>query len=209
VVIAGVQLDPRRLGSGVYRYRTAELDPKTNMLFYRDGKTASISVTSRGSQLAITTNGKPDASIEMDDARPSTSDEITMVMAATLPLAYKPDARRIANIGLGSGLTTHTLLGDPSVERVDTVEIEAGMATGARAFGNRVTRTFSDPRSVIHLEDAKTFFSQQKQAYDVIVAEPSNPWVSGVSSLFSEEFYRTIGSYLMEDGVLVPSLQLY
>jgi len=209
VVMAVVQLDPRRLGSGVYRYRAAELDPKTNVLFFQDGKTASISVVSRGSQITISTNGKPDASIEMDSARPPVLDEITMVMAATLPLGYKPDARRVANIGLGSGLTTHTLLGDPSIERVDTVEIEAAIPVGAHAFGDRVARVFNDPRSTIHFEDAKTFFAQQKQAYDVIVAEPSNPWVSGVSSLFSEEFYRTIGSYLTEDGVLVQWLQLY
>ncbi len=209
VVMVGVQLEPQRLSSGVYRYRSAELAPKTAVLFYQDGKTASISVTAHGSQLMISTNGKPDASIEMDPAYPSGPDEITMVMAGTLALVYKPDARRVANIGLGSGLTTHTLLGDPAIERVDTVEIEAAMTVGARAFGDRVARTFTDSRSTIHLEDAKTFFSQQKQAYDVIVAEPSNPWVSGVSSLFSEEFYRTIGAYLTEDGVLIQWLQLY
>jgi spermidine synthase len=209
IVMVGVHLDPRRLGSGVYRYRTAELDPKTNVLFYKDGKTASISLTSRGSVVTIATNGKPDASIEMDPARPSVPDEITMVMAGTLPLVYAPDARRVANIGLGSGLTTQTLLGDPSIERVDTVEIEAAMAEAARGFGDRVDRTFTDPRSTIHLEDAKTFFSQQKQAYDAIIAEPSNPWVSGVSSLFSDEFYRRISQYLTEDGVLVQWLQLY
>ncbi len=179
------------------------------MLFFQDGKTASISVVSRGSQVTISTNGKPDASIEMDPARPPVLDEVTMIMAGTLPLGYKPDARRVANIGLGSGLTTHTLLGNPSIERVDTVEIEAAITVGAHAFGDRVARTFNDPRSTIHFEDAKTFFAQQKQAYDVIVAEPSNPWVSGVSSLFSEEFYRTIGNYLTEDGVFVQWLQLY
>jgi spermidine synthase len=209
VVMVGVDLDPRRLGSGVYRYRTAELDSKTNVLFYKDGKTASISLTSRGSLVTIATNGKPDASIEMDPARQAVPDEITMVMAGTLPLVYVPGARRVANIGLGSGLTTHTLLGDPSLERVDTIEIEPAMAEAAREFGDRVGRTFKDPRSTIHLEDAKTFFAQEKQAYDAIIAEPSNPWVSGVSSLFSDEFYRMIGNHLTEDGVLVQWLQLY
>ena len=209
LVMGTVHLDPRRLGSGVYRYRTAELDDKTNVLFYRDGKTASISLTTRGSVITISTNGKPDASIETNPSRGSALDEITMVMAGALPLAYRPDARRVANIGLGSGLTTHTLLGEPGIERVDTVEIEAAMRTAAHGFGDRVARTFEDPRSVIHLEDAKTFFSQQKRGYDVIVAEPSNPWVSGVASLFSDEFYRTIGNYLSEDGLLVQWLQLY
>jgi predicted membrane-bound spermidine synthase len=208
-VISGVHLDPRRLGSGVYRYRAAELDPQTTVLFYRDGKTASISLMSRGSQATLATNGKPDASIQLDPARPPVLDEITMVMLGVLPLAYKPDAQRVANIGLGSGLTTHTLLGSSSVRRVDTVEIEDAMTIAAQGFGDRVARTFQDPRSAIHVEDAKTFFSQQKQPYDVIVAEPSNPWVSGVASLFSEEFYRSIGHYLAEDGVLIQWLQLY
>ena len=209
VVMLSVPLEPKRLAAGVYRHGVPEFDAKTNVLFYRDGKTASISLISRGSVVSIATNGKPDASIEMNPARPPVIDEITMIMAGALPLAYQPHARRAANIGLGSGLTTHTLLGDPALEQVDTVEIEAQMITAAQGFGDRVSRTFADPRSVIHLEDAKAFFAQQKQLYDVIVAEPSNPWVSGVASLFSEEFYRSIGRYLSDDGVLVQWLQLY
>jgi predicted membrane-bound spermidine synthase len=208
-VMSSVQLDPRRLGSGVYRYRLAEINENAKVLFYRDGKTASISLVARGSEVTIATNGKPDASIELDPARHASVDEITMVMLGALPLAYKPDARRVATIGLGSGLTTHTLLGNPSLERVDTVEIEQAVTVAAQGFGDRVARTFHDRRSAIHVEDAKTFFAQQNEPYDVIVAEPSNPWVSGVASLFSDEFYRTIGHYLTEDGVLVQWLQLY
>lgn len=208
-VTSTVSFDPLRLGSGVYRYRSAELDPETEVLFYRDGKTASINLVRNASRITIATNGKPDASIEMNPSAPPAIDEITMVMAAALPLAYKTDARRVANIGLGSGLTAHTLLGEPSIERVDTVEIERAMMIAAHGFGDHVARTFNDPRSVIHIEDAKTFFSQQDEPYDIIVAEPSNPWVSGVASLFSEEFYRAIRNYLTTDGVLVQWLQLY
>jgi spermidine synthase len=210
LVMSSVHLDPRRLVSGVYRYKKAEVEASTQVLFYRDGKTATISfLLTNGSQATLGTNGKPDASIELDPRRPAMLDEVTMTMLGSLPLAYKPDARRVANIGLGSGLTTHVLLGDPSVERVDTVEIEQVMTIAAQGFGDRVARTFHDPRSVIHLEDAKTFFSQQKQRYDVIVAEPSNPWVSGVASLFSEEFYRSLERYLSDDGIFVQWLQLY
>jgi hypothetical protein len=209
VVVLTVDLDPKRLSSGVYRYRAPELDAATNMIYYRDGKTASISLMATGSQVTISTNGKPDASIQMDPRRARTRDEITMVMAAALPLAYNPSALRVANIGLGSGLTSHTFLADESLAQVDTIEIEAAMAVAAQGFGERVVRAFSDPRSTIHLEDAKTFFSLQSQDYDIIVAEPSNPWVSGVASLFSDEFYRSVRTYLSADGVLVQWLQLY
>jgi spermidine synthase len=208
-VMASVDLDPRRLGSGVYRYRTAELGASTEVLFYEDGKTSSISLTRDGSVVTISTNGKPDASIQMDPARSAISDEITMAMAGAVPLAYRPDARRAANIGLGSGLTTHTLLGAPSIERVDTIEIERAMITAAHGFADHVGRTFTDPRSSIHLEDAKTFFSEQSEKYDVIVSEPSNPWVSGVANLFSQEFYRRVRTYLAEDGIFVQWVHLY
>ena len=209
LVFTVVDLDPRRLVSGVYRYSSSELDEGTRILYYKDGKTATISLAVRDSQIAISTNGKPDAAIQMDPDKPPTTDEITMVMAAALPLTYKPDARLIANIGLGSGLTTHTLLADEAIEVVDTVEIESAMVAAAQGFGERVARAFNDPRSQIHTEDAKTFFSLQNRRYDAIIAEPSNPWVSGVASLFSQEFYRTVRNYLTDDGVLVQWLQLY
>jgi predicted membrane-bound spermidine synthase len=209
VVALAVHVDPRRLASGVYRYRSAQLDEAARVLYYRDGKAASVSLISVGSELIISTNGKPDAAIAMDPNAPRTPDEVTMVMAAALPLAYNPAAKEVANIGFGSGLTTHTLLADPQIERVDTIEIERAMIEAAHGFGDRVARAFTDPRSRIHLEDAKTFFSLQQRKYDVIVAEPSNPWVSGVASLFSEEFYRTVPNYLTDDGVFVQWLQLY
>jgi predicted membrane-bound spermidine synthase len=209
LVAVFVDLDPRRLGSGVYRYRNAELDERTRVLFYEDGKTASISLTVADSRVTIATNGKPDASIELDPAKPAALDEITMTMAGALPLAYNPGARRAANIGLGSGLTSNTLLADARLEHVDTIEIETAMVRAARGFGERVERTFNDPRSSIHIEDAKTFFSEQNATYDVIVSEPSNPWVSGVAGLFSQEFYRSVSNYLTPDGVFVQWLQLY
>jgi spermidine synthase len=209
LVAVTVELDPRTLASGVYRYRHPRLNDETRILFYEDGKTASVSLIVQESTIIISTNGKPDASIEMRPERGRTSDEITMVMAAAVPLAYNPGTKTVANIGLGSGLTTHTFLGRSSIESVDTIEIESAMIKAARGFGERVSRTFSDPRSHIHLEDAKTFFSLQNRDYDIIIAEPSNPWVSGVASLFSEEFYRTVPSYLAPDGLFVQWLQLY
>jgi hypothetical protein len=93
---------------------------------------------------------------------------------------------------------------------MDTVEIEPLVAKAARiGFMPRVERAFNDPRSHLYFEDAKTFFAVNRKKYDVIVSEPSNPWVSGVSSLFSEEFYDQITRYLEPDGMLVQWIQTY
>jgi hypothetical protein len=83
------------------------------------------------------------------------------------------------------------------------------MVEAARRYGAVVEPAYSDPRSRIHIDDAKAFFSAQRKTYDIIVSEPSNPWVSGVAGLFSEEFYRAIGRHLSENGIFCQWLQLY
>jgi hypothetical protein len=80
---------------------------------------------------------------------------------------------------------------------------------GARVFGPAVARAFADPRSHVHVEDAKTFFARNRSRYDIIMSEPSNPWVSGVASLFSVEFYGQVRRYLKPGGLFVQWLQLY
>jgi len=202
-------LEPDRLSSGVFRYGVAA-HADSEVFFYRDGKTASIAVRRHANNtVGITTNGKPDAAIQMDPDRDPTGDEYTMVMAAALPLLIKPDAMRYANIGFGSGLTVEALLSHSAPREVDTVEIEPAMVSGARSFIPRVIRPYRDPRSNIVIEDAKSFFARHGKRYDVIISEPSNPWVNGVAGLFTTEWYRDVKRYLAPGGLLVQWLQTY
>ena len=207
---ASIQLDPRLVASGVYRQGNVDGLADSEVVFTRDGKTASITLVSlENGQMSLSTNGKPDAAIQVQPNQPIAPDEITLTLLGSLAIAYNPDARRIANIGLGSGKTTHVLLSGDQIESVDTVEIEPSVIEAARLFGDPVSRAFNDERSRIHVEDAKTYFSMQDGKYDVIIAEPSNPWVSGVASLFSMEFYATIRKHLQRDGLFAQWIQLY
>ncbi|MBE0627165.1 MAG: spermidine synthase [Burkholderiales bacterium] len=208
LVVRMVPLDDSVLGSGVYRTGAAQLENSTT-LYYQDGKTASISVSRIESTVVIRTNGKADAAIEMDPDRPAHNDEITMAMAAAVPLAMRPDARNVANIGFGSGLTTHVALSSPNIVDLSTIEIERAVIDGSHTFRPRVERAYRDPRSNIFIEDAKSWFARHNRSFDIIISEPSNPWVSGVASLFSVEFYARIGHYLDDRGLLVQWLNLY
>ncbi len=214
LVVASLSLlfgaaDPRSLASGVFRHGLFKLAEGTDVRFLRDGKTATVAFYRQGSVGTIATNGKPDASIELSADGIPTDDEYTMVMAASLPLALHAAPERVAVIGWGSGLSTHTLLGSKVPKVVDTIEIEASMHAGAEGYGNRVLRAYIDPRSQLHIDDARTFFSTGKKQYDVIVSEPSNPWVSGVSSLFTRQFYRFLTKHLEQDGLLIQWMQTY
>jgi hypothetical protein len=79
----------------------------------------------------------------------------------------------------------------------------------AQHFRPRNARAFDDPRSHVHYEDAKTYFASRRSRYDIIVSEPSNPWVSGVATLFSTQFYRDVRRHLAPGGLLVQWLQVY
>jgi len=205
---AGV-LEPERLSSGVFRYGQA-VPESSSVLFYIDGKTASVAVRQHANNsVAIITNGKPDASIQMDPDRHPTGDEYTMVIAGALPLLIKPDAKTFANVGFGSGLTAETVLSHSGPRELHTVEIEPAMVSGARFFLPRVVRPYRDPRSSIHIEDAKSYFARHGKRFDVIISEPSNPWVNGVAGLFTTEWYRDVKRYLTPGGLLVQWLQVY
>jgi predicted membrane-bound spermidine synthase len=211
-------LDTQKMASGVYRYGYREDIVEHQIPFHKDGKTSTVAVKQDGDFVVMLNNGKPDAGLYLRRAneagateeRPKlTGDEPTMVLLGSLPYVYKPDAQYIANIGLGSGLTAHALLGQPQLKRLDSIEIEQAVVEAAQLFRPNVDRLFTDPRSRLIIEDAKTHFASAGQRYDVIVSEPPNPWVSGVASLFSAEFYRDIQRYLSQDGVFVQWMHLY
>jgi len=210
VVAYGGRIDPLQQVSGVFR--TGVVAPPAGMTvpYLRDGKTATVAVTAHDSGMTlISTNGKPDASLMMGDRWLPSADEITMVMVGSLPYIHHPDPRRIAVIGWGSGLTTHTLTGSPRAQSIETVEIEQAMFEGAKLFRPRVSRAYDDPRSRVRFDDARTYFSTGNRRYDVVVSEPSNPWVSGVASLFTKEFYGFVKRHLEQDGILVQWLHTY
>src|SRR6266850_1954034 len=201
-------LEPERLSSGVFRYGQAapEFGP---VYFYRDGKTASVAVRGREGTLSILTNGKSDAALRLDANQPPTQDEFTMTLLGALPLLIKPDAKTFANIGWGSGLSVEVALSHSGPVAVDTVAIEPAMVAGAHSFLPRIERAYSDPRSKMYFEDAKSYFARHGKRYDVIMSEPSNVWVSGVAGLFTTEFYRDTKRYLAPGGLFVQWVHAY
>lgn len=201
--------DSSRMASGIFRTHIAVDTASQTSVLHIDGRTASVDVIrAPGGELVLSTNGKPDASFQPGAGIPA-SDEPTMVLLGALPLMLKPEARNAAIIGMGAGMTANVMLTSKALTRMDVIEIESAMIDGARMFGKASERVFSDPRSHIHIDDAKSFFAAQKLRYDLIISEPSDTWVSGVSSLFTDEFYRRIRKHLTEDGILVQWIANY
>ena len=207
------------LTSGVYRYGSIPDPANRKIIFYRDGRTATVSVGQSPVDgfSWISTNGKPDASVERAwmypphnaPLRTLSGDISTQVLIPVITLAHMPTARLAAVIGEGSGMTSHFLLGSSHLEQAVTIEIEPQMIAGSRLFYPANRRVFDDKRSRFVIDDAKSFFATDARKYDIIISEPSNPWVSGVAGLFTDEFYHRARSYLTPHGVFGQWLHLY
>jgi len=207
------QPDPLRMASSVFQFGLATLSADNyEPLYHRDGKTATVDVMryKPGELVSILTNGKSDGAItSRPEADGAGADEYTMILAGLLPLAHVPGAKTVAVIGYGTGMSTASMLANPGIERVDTIEIEPAMVEGARHFRPFTDANYEDPRSFLIFDDAKSYFARSSRKYDIIMSEPSNPWVSGVSSLFTREFYARVRGQINPGGVLVQWIHTY
>ena len=61
----------------------------------------------------------------------------------------------------------------------------------------------------VTFDDARNFLFTTRERYDLIVSEPSNPWIAGVATLFTREFYRAAQARLAPGGVFVQWVQAY
>jgi spermidine synthase len=220
-VTAVVGLDRALLTSGVYRTGSLTGRDRPDLVSYQDGATATVSVhRTRSGLTSVETNGKPDGSLpprwrERAAGAPFArgpiggGDEATQIYAPLLTIAHRPDARRVAVVGHGTGMSAQLLLGSARIERLVTIEIEPAMILASQAFLPANRKPFADPRSSFLIEDARTALAGAGEGFDLIFSEPSNPWVSGVASLFTHQFYARVRERLTPGGVFGQWFHLY
>lgn len=210
-VIAGLhpRWDPRMMSSGVFyvagQFRSADdlFDTRIReVLYFREGVSSTISVARFDTGVTgLLVNGKVDAN--------NGSDMETQVKLANLPLLLHPSPGRIAVIGLGSAVTVGmaTLYDAPS--SIDVVELEEAVVEASDHFRRENFGALRDSRVRLHIDDAASFIDLAKPGYDVIVSEPSNPWMAGVGNLYTRDFYRKARNKMAEGAIYCQWLQGY
>jgi spermidine synthase len=170
-----------------------------DIVYFRDGLNANISVARTADYIALRTNGKVDA---------SNHDATTQLLLGHLAaLAHPP--RRVLLVGFGSGMTASALVGYPELERLDVVEIEPAVVGAAPLLAQLNRSVLLDPRVHVTFDDARNFLFTTRENYDLIISEPSNPWIAGVATLFTSEFYAAARGRLAPYGVFVQWMQAY
>lgn len=171
-----------------------------DLLYSEDGLNATIAVVRGEKTLALKTNGKTDA---------STGDLLSQLMLGHLGGVFNELPRKVLVIGFGSGMTVSAVARYPDVEQIDCVEIEPAVLHAAPYLQSLNRGVLSDPRLHIIVDDARNFLFTTRDQYDLIISEPSNPWIAGIAALFTDEFYREVRSRLAPGGMLVQWVQAY
>lgn len=209
--------DPLLMTAGMYQY-VSQFDDHTRegirsyavetyeLLYYREGLSSVVTVAqNKDSQnIWLANNGKVDAS--------TTTDMPTQVLCSLLPLQFVEEPERVLVIGLASGVTAGAVTTHPGVKSLEIVELEPAIEEAARMFGERGYNhtVLDDPRTHLVANDGRNHvLLAAPGTYDVIISEPSNPWITGVSNLFTREFLEIGKSRLKEGGVWSQWVQMY
>lgn len=169
------------------------------ILFYKEGLSATVSVAKVKDNVSLAVNGKVDA---------SNSDAFTQYLLGHLPLLLHENPKRVAVIGLGSASTLAAVAAHP-VERIDSVELEKAVVEASDFFPDLNRGVLRDPRVHQYVNDGRNFILVSPDKYDVIISEPSNPWMAGVANLFSLQHFETMKQRLNEGGMVCQWLHAY
>jgi spermidine synthase len=171
------------------------------LLMYEEGPTATVSVRRDQNTVSMAINGRTNASDSIYDMP-------TQVMLGQIPLLVAPKIDNGLIIGYATGVTVGAMLQSP-IQSVTCVELEPGTVAGSKFFDHVNNRPLDDPRTTLIVDDARAFLRVTPNRYDLIVSEPSHPWVPGVANLFTEEFFELGRARLNDEGIFVQWVQIY
>jgi spermidine synthase len=210
VLLLGALLPPWNrllLSSGGYKYASVIQAPNLqngltagDLLYYGEGPSGTVAVRKVGGTTSLAIDGKVDAS--------NAGDMLTQRLLAHVPLLLHPDPREVAILGLGSGVTLGSALKHP-IRRADVLEISPEVVEASRYFDRENHGALKDERARLVVGDGRTHLLFTRQQYDVIVSEPSNPWMAGIASLFTMEFFEAARARLKPGGVLCQWAHTY
>lgn len=212
ISLAGLVVSPAwdrdLLASGAYLYAPympKDLDLETllkagTLLYYREGAASTVSVKRLTGTTTLAVDGKVDAS--------NRSDMLTQKLVAHLPLLLHDNPRQVAVVGLGSGVTLGAALRHP-VTRADVIEISPEVVDASSFFARDNHDALADPRTHLIVGDGRSHVLLADRQYDVIMSEPSNPWIAGVASLFTREFFEAARDRLAPGGLICQWAHTY
>lgn len=181
------------------RYSPLRVNGQGELLYYDVGRSAAVVTLRQGDQIAVRTNGLPEASI---DTRGTTPQLYVEAWMAPLAVLARPQLQDMLIVGFGGGRVLEAV--PPSVRNIDVIELEDKVIEANRLVSERRLRDpLSDTRVNLIINDARGALQLTAKKYDAVVSQPSHPWTAGASHLYTREFMQQAKDHLNPGGLFV------
>ncbi len=175
-----------------------------NLLYTTDGMNSSIAYSTWNNETTyFHVSGKVEASTEPQDMS-------LQRMLGHLPAILHANPKSILIVGCGAGVTAGSFVVHPEVEHITICEIEPRIPPAtAKYFGDANHHVMEDPRTHIVFDDARHYVLTSDQKYDIITSDPIHPWVKGMASLYTTEYFELCKKHLNPGGIVTQWVPLY
>ena len=178
-----------------------DAERRSELLFYKDGIATTLSVDRQGPYLFYRSNGKTDASTDPGDMA-------NQLLLGHLPMLLHPNPREVFVIGLGTGVSAAAAARYPA-RSIEIADIEGAAREATQQFAAQNRNVLADPRVRFLVADGRNALLARDKTFDVIISDPSDVWVAGVGSLFTQEFYALARTRLKPGGVMVQWFHMH
>ncbi|MCD6497501.1 MAG: tetratricopeptide repeat protein [Deltaproteobacteria bacterium] len=199
----GKELDYRIQGMG-----------RANLAFEAEGKQTIVTVRrSKDGGFRLRNNGLNEAYHSL--TAPHFSDVIFYL--GVLGYIVQPQAGTALLVGLGSGGTAESLL-QTNLRRLMVVELEPKVVEASRFIYARIgdknsPHPLNDPRATLVVDDARNYLLRRahtgRPGFDLVVSQPSHPWLAGMSALYTVQFFRLVRRNLSPHGIYCQWVNLF
>lgn len=180
-----------------------ELVREDEIIYYEEGVDINVSVHSLGKSNVrfLRVNGKTDAS--------TGGDMVTQELVGHIPMMlYGGSEPRVLVIGLASGVTVGSVTRYP-IKQVDVVEISEAVVRASKFFSDANYDVLKNERVNLIIGDGRNHLKLSDKKYDVIISQPTNPWIAGLASLFTVEYFQSAFEHMNDGGVFCCWVQAY
>ncbi|VAW77716.1 hypothetical protein MNBD_GAMMA13-1226, partial [hydrothermal vent metagenome] len=179
---------------------------KPRYVFLQEGKAGVISmVTYNDTIMVLQNNGLKESIINVKN-----ENNVLLVesLLGLIPYFIHDDPKSAFIVGFGGGITTRALT-QTALESIRVVELEPAVIAAGRAIVDGEISALKDPRVSLEFNDARNTLLTDPQRYDIIVSQPSHPWLARASMVFTRDFFALAKSRLNPSGVYGQWVNLF
>lgn len=174
-----------------------------NVLYHAEGVAHSVDfVQTPDNNIIMMVNGNIEADTTFIQKR-------HFVLKALLPMLLHGQAKDVAVIGLGLGITTRAMLEFPGLERLRLIELSPEMVEAHRRHPAIADNVLQNPKLDLRIDDGRNFLAHSDEMFDIITADPIHPRITGVGYLYTREYYESIKRRLRPGGIVTQWMPMY